>query len=182
MKKNIFIVAFCLLMGMVNAQTSEELIIAYNSEVKTLEQYSILSNLETTESAPMLANSYYSSFGRDEGFVIRPELYRGIYASFGYQVNPYFQPFASIGFVLDYYLGTGVYGAVGCRAYTSESKWAAMFDLRASIINFGILGISATVGASWKNLDFGLGYEYYTDGYYYLAMPVLTIGYNIRFS
>lgn len=116
----------------------------------------------------------YSSYTRGTGFYVRPELYRGLFVTLGYQFNPYVQSLLSIGY------GDGLTGSIGARAYTNEGNWAAMFDLRLSSINFSIHGVSLVAGAAYKDLDFGLGGSFYTDGYYYLIVPVLTVGWNIR--
>ena len=113
-------------------------------------------------------------FSRKKGFVIRPEIYRGFYASFGYQFNPYLQTFLGIGY------GDGFESTLGIRAYTGDAKWAAMFDLRLGLTNFVLPGVSLVAGASYKNFDFGGGLKYYTDGYQYLIVPVISIGWNIR--
>jgi len=114
------------------------------------------------------------SFTRGSGFVIRPELYRGFYGSFGYQFNPYIQSFVSVGY------GDGLAFAVGARAYTNDNNWAGMFDLRCSLTNFNVLGVSLVGGASYKDLDFGFGGTLYTSGGKYAIVPVISIGWNIR--
>lgn len=118
--------------------------------------------------------SSYGSFTRGDGFVIRPELYRGIFANFGYQINPYVQVYLGLGY------SDGLDGALGLRAYTGDANWVAMFDLRFSVTDFALPGVALVAGASYKDLDFGAGLKYYTDGYYYLYVPVLTVGWNIR--
>ena len=133
----------------------------------------ILKETETTKNYSNLSGGY-SSFTRGSGFFIRPEIYRGLFATFGYQINPFVQTSLSIGY------GDGLTGSMGVRAYTADANWAAMFDLRFSLINFGILGTSLAAGASYKDLDFGVGGSFYTDGYYYLIVPLLTVGWNIR--
>ena len=65
-------------------------------------------------------------YTRGSGFVIRPELYSGLFATLGYQINPYVQLSGGVGFGLDQY--GGVITAFGIRTYTSEKPWAAMFD------------------------------------------------------
>lgn len=119
------------------------------------------------------------SFTRGKGFVIRPEFYRGIYVSFGYQFSPYFQTFLGVGY------GEGLDGLLGIRVYTGDAKWAAMFDLRAGLTEYVLPNASLVAGASYKDFDFGAGvkfYEYYTEADYiaYLFVPVISIGWNIR--
>jgi len=126
------------------------------------------------ESRHLLAGKSTYSFTRGEGFVIRPELYRGIFANFGYQINPYVQVYLGLGY------SDGLDGALGLRAYTGDANWVAMFDLRFSVTDFALPGVALVAGASYKDLDFGAGLKYYTDGYYYLYVPVLTVGWNIR--
>ena len=121
---------------------------------------------------------------RKQGFIIRPELYGTAMAEFGYQINP----------ILQFSLGGGVdlveqkavpEFVAGVRAYTSASKWTAFFDY-----NFGLLLIDAdsypnhriSVGASYKNLDFGGGIRSVNLDGLGLWVPCLNIGYNIRFS
>lgn len=116
----------------------------------------------------------YNSFSRGQGFVIRPEFYRGLFVSFGYQINPYVQTFLGIGY------GDGLTGGLGLRAYTGDANWVAMFDLRFEMTNFSLPGMALVAGASFKDLDFGAGIRAYTDGYNYLIYPVLCVGWNIR--
>ena len=122
----------------------------------------------------MSSNQSNNSFSRGKGFVIRPELYRGLFVNFGYQINPYIQTFACFGY------GDGVESGLGLRAYTGDADWVAMFDLRFSLTDFSFPGTSLVAGASYKDLDFGAGVKCYTDGYYYLLVSVLTVGWNIR--
>ena len=127
-----------------------------------------------SETSQLFAGKSNHSFTRGDGFVIRPELYRGIFANFGYQINPYVQVYVGLGY------SDGLDGALGLRAYTGDANWVAMFDLRFSVTNFALPGVALVAGASYKDLDFGAGLKYYTDGYYYLYVPVLTVGWNIR--
>ena len=167
MKKNIIILAAMLLGGNMFAQSAllSRLTDGFESG---LTYQSSLSNNSVTYSRG------YSSYTRGTGFYIRPELYRGLYVTLGYQFNPYVQSLVSIGY------GDGLTGSIGARAYTNDGNWAAMFDMRLSSINFSIHGVSFVAGAAYKDLDFGVGGSFYTDGYYYLIVPVITVGWNIR--
>ena len=159
MKKQVILIVVAMLItaqGKVQASSNEML--ATNPETITIVNTAFEGNL----------------FSRGKGFVIRPELYRGFFASLGYQINPYVQTFMSVGF------GDGLEGALGVRAYTGDANWVAMFDLRISLTNFVLPGVSLVAGASYKDLDFGCGLKYYTDGEYYLIMPVFSVGWNIR--
>ncbi|MBR1849836.1 MAG: hypothetical protein IJ789_00520 [Bacteroidales bacterium] len=173
MKKKVLLIASAMLMvANVKAQTTGEML-AENVENTTLSSisYCETDGLETYSLMPARG---YNSFTRGQGFVIRPELYRGFFASFGYQINTYVQTFLSVGY------GDGLESALGVRSYTGDANWVAMFDLRFSLTNFVLPGVSLVAGASYKDLDFGAGLKYYTDGYYYLIMPVVSVGWNIR--
>jgi hypothetical protein len=161
-KLGLIITAILLLNGMLFAQTS----VTYNG-------LGLADNGNQTTT--IVSNrSGRGTFTRGSGFVIRPELYRGFYGSFGYQFNPYIQSFISIGY------GDGLSGAIGARAYTNDNNWAGMFDLRCSLTNFNVFGVSLVGGASYKDLDFGFGGTLYTSGGKYAVVPVISIGWNIR--
>ena len=135
-------------------------------------------NMETATSA----NTYShlgSDFVRKSGFVLRPELDREVSLKAGYQFNPFFQAYGGVGY--DTYL-KGLGFSLGARAYTNEGKWAAVFDLRLGYMPAGALSSSLMAGASYKNFDFGVGGTFYTDGRFYLIVPTLIAGYNIRFG
>lgn len=123
----------------------------------------------------------FDDYTRGSGFVIRPELYSGLFATLGYQINPYVQLSGGIGFGLDQY--GGMITALGIRTYTSDANWAAMFDYHIGLIS--IQGLSLTRhtiigGASYKDFDFGAGLMYITDGYDSGIGLSITLGYNIR--
>lgn len=173
MKKQVILIVVAMLItaqGKVQASSNEML--ATNTETITIVNtvFEGTDGLEKYSLMPREGNL----FSRGQGFVIRPELYRGFFASLGYQINPYVQTFMSVGF------GDGLEGALGVRAYTGDANWVAMFDLRISLTNFVLPGVSLVAGASYKDLDFGCGLKYYTDGEYYLIMPVISVGWNIR--
>lgn len=120
-------------------------------------------------------------FTRGSGFVIRPELYSGLFATLGYQINPYVQLSGGFGFGLDQYGGTIT--ALGIRTYTSDANWAAMFDYHvgfASIQGLNLTRHTIVGGASYKDFDFGAGLMYVTDGYDSGIGLSITLGYNIR--
>lgn len=170
-KQLLFIAAIIFVAAQGKAQNNNMNLLAENVVTATS---TTINETTAIESYSLLQNNGYNSFTRGQGFVIRPELYRGLYASLGYQINPYVQTFVSFGY------GEGLEGALGVRAYTGDANWVAMFDLRASVTNFEIPGVSLVAGASFKDLDFGAGIKYYSDGYYYLIVPILSIGWNIR--
>ncbi len=174
MKKQVLLIAAAMMVAAHGrAQTNSSEMLAENVEITTSfsRTYCEKDGLETYSLMPSRG---YNSFTRGHGFVIRPELYRGLFASLGYQINPYVQTFLSVGY------GDGLESALGVRTYTGDANWVAMFDLRFSLTNFVLPGVSLVAGASYKDLDFGAGLKYYTDGYYYLVMPVLSVGWNIR--
>ena len=122
-----------------------------------------------------------TGFSRGSGFVIRPELYSGLFATLGYQINPYVQLSGGLGFGLDQY--GGMITALGIRTYTSDANWAAMFDYHIGLVS--IQGLSLTRhtiigGASYKDFDFGAGLMYITDGYDSGIGLSITLGYKIR--
>ena len=174
MKKQVIIIAAAMFIaahGEAQANSSE--LLAENTKTITVVNTGF-SGTNGLDAYSLMPSGGYNSFSRGQGFVIRPELYRGLFASFGYQINPYVQTFLSVGY------GDGVESALGVRAYTGDANWVAMFDLRFSLTNFVLPGVSLVAGASYKDLDFGAGLKYYTDGYYYLIMPVISVGWNIR--
>lgn len=124
---------------------------------------------------------FSSSFSRGNGFVIRPELYSGLFATFGYQINPYVQLSGGFGFGLDSYGGSIT--SLGVRTYTSDANWAAMFDYHIGFVSIQGLNLTRHTiigGASYKDFDFGAGLMYITDGYDSGIGLSITLGYNIR--
>lgn len=120
-------------------------------------------------------------YTRGSGFVIRPELYSGLFATLGYQINTYVQLSGGVGFGLDQY--GGVATAFGVRTYTSEKPWAAMFDYHigfASIQGLSLIRHTIVGGVSYKDFDIGAGAMYITDGFVDGLGLSITIGYNIR--
>jgi hypothetical protein len=133
-----------------------------------------LSDYESQQCSQINSDSYT----RGKGFVIRPELYRGFFCSFGYQFNPYVQSYLSAGY------GDGLTAAVGARVYTNKNKWTGMIDTRFCLADFDNYGISVVGGASYKDLDFGLGFTFYFDPYFGGCATAFvfaaSIGWNIR--
>ena len=113
------------------------------------------------------------SFTRGRGFFIRPEFYRGFFATFGYQFNPYVQSFLNVGY------GDDLTFTAGARVYTSDKNWAGMIDSRFGINGYGYI-LTLVGGASYKDLDFGLGAQCYHEIHHTWFVPVITIGWNIR--
>ena len=124
----------------------------------------------------------FDNFTRGSGFVIRPELYSGLFATIGYQINPYVQLSGGVGVGLDQNGGTAI--TLGVRTYTSDIAWAAMFDYHIGFAN--IEGIDLTrhtfiCGASYKDFDFGTGLMYIRYGNSSGIGLSITAGYNIRY-
>jgi hypothetical protein len=120
-------------------------------------------------------------YTRGSGFVIRPELYSGLFATIGYQFNPYVQISGGFGFGLDSYGGSII--SLGVRTYTSDANWAAIFDYHLGLVNIqGLYLTRHTIigGASYKDFDFGAGLMYITDGHDSSIGLTITLGYNIR--
>lgn len=118
-------------------------------------------------------------FTRGKGFVIRPELYSGVNATLGYQINPYVQLSGGFGFGLD----GGFLTSFGVRTYTSDNDWAGMFDYHIGLVNYSgwnLVRHTIVGGASYKDFDFGAGLLYISDGYDSGIGLSITIGYNIR--
>ena len=179
MKKLGFIItAILFLNGMLFAQTS----LTYGDGIKLgipggNTRFESVSLYDGQQSLNVQQGNYRSSYTRGSGFVIRPELYRGFYLSLGYQINPFVQPLLSIGIG-----GDVLASSVGARIYTNEGDWAGMIDVRANYnIDYELYGASLVGGASYKDLDFGTGLRYLTNGgkKNYLLW-VLCVGWNIR--
>lgn len=177
MKKSIFLFTVLIICGIASAQSAllSSPVESNDCSLKPESNYHLGLSITETE-----LSSGYSSFTRGSGFFIRPELHGGLFATFGYQINPFIQTELSFGLGHLAYGFWGLSSSLGARAYTADADWAAMFDLRFSIFNFSVLGTTFAAGASYKDLDFGAGLSYYTDGYYYLIVPLLTVGWNIR--
>jgi len=121
----------------------------------------------------------YDEYTRGSGFVIRPELYSGFFATIGYQINPYVQLSGGLGFGADG--GSGV--SFGVRTYTADAPWAAIFDYHIGTVNgmgLSLIRHTFVVGASYKDFDIGTGLLYLTDGYDAVIGLSITLGYNIR--
>lgn len=141
----------------------------------------VLFVVPTIATAQITEESPKMEFTRGSGFVIRPELYSGLLATFGYQVNPYIQLSGSIGF------GFGEYSTlvtvIGIRAYTSDKSWAAFFDYHGGFESLSGINVgrhTIVAGASYKDLDFGAGIGYASLGEYSGTGLSITLGYNIR--
>ena len=128
------------------------------------------------------AQSEEKSFTREQGFIIRPELYGAVLGEFGYQINPNFQLSAGAGVEL----GEGVAFpelVLGVRAYATETKWTAFFDYHIGLLlvgNYAIPDHRFTVGPSFKNFDFGGGIMYVNlEGIGTWGLCI-NLGYNFR--
>ena len=123
----------------------------------------------------------FDNYTRGSGFVIRPELYSGLFATIGCQFNHYVQLSGGVGVGLDQYGGTAA--TMGIRIYTSDIAWAAMFDYHigfASIEGIDLMRHTFICGASYKDFDFGAGLIYLTNENDSGIGLSITAGYNIR--
>lgn len=121
----------------------------------------------------------YGEYTRGSGFVVRPEMYSGFFATIGYQINPFVQISGGIGFGLDGGFGT----TLGLRTYTSDTPWSAIFDYHIGLVNImgvGLIRHTIVGGVSYKDFDIGAGLLYLTDGYDSGIGLSITLGYNIR--
>ena len=129
------------------------------------------------------AQTETSEFSREQGYFIRPELYGAVLAEFGYQLNPNFQ--FSLGAGVELAEQTAVPELVlGVRAYATDTKWTAFFDYHLGLLLVGQISVPNhrfTVGASYKNLDFGGGIMYANIDGTGIWSPCINIGYNFRF-
>ena len=135
-------------------------------------------------SACVYAQSETSEFSRGQGYFIRPELYGAVMAEFGYQINPNFQFSLGAGMELAENAAIPEF-VLGLRTYATDSKWTAFFDYHIGLLLVGSYSVPDhrfTVGASYKNLDFGGGIMYMNIDGTGIWGPCLNIGYNFRFS
>ena len=130
-----------------------------------------LSEFESQNQQSSNMKSY--SFTRGRGFFIRPEFYRGLFATCGYQFNPYLQTFLSAGY------GDDITFAAGVRVYTNDNNGAGMIDTRAGLNGYGYI-LSLVGGASYKDWDFGIGGMAYIDVHQTWLVPVISVGWNYR--
>ena len=167
MKKTLFLIAAMLIFGEMLSQNS----LTFGDEIKLglpLEKakFEKISLYEGKQTLGAQRGNYRPSYTRGSGFV-----------TLGYQINPFVQPFLSIGVG-----GDGLASSAGARIYTNEGNWAGMIDVRADYnIDYELFGASLVAGASYKDLDFGTGLSYLTNGQKknYLLW-VLSVGWNIR--
>lgn len=135
-----------------------------------------LADLRAQETA-----SLKPTYTRSDCYIVRPELYSGLFVEAGYQFNPYLQLSGGVGFGLD-----GVGGlcwTIGGRAYFTPTKFTPFIDYHFATVNYeGILLLRNTIvgGLSYKNFDIGAGAMHLSDGYYSAIGMTITIGYNIR--
>lgn len=142
---------------------------------------------------PALAQE--DTYTRGQGFFVRPELYGGIFANVGYQINPYVQlsvgPGASLlvksdaPISLDSFVPVAM-GHGGVRVYTNKHKWAGIVDYHASVFKYEgtvVWRHSIVGGASYKDLDFGGGFQvmFGPNNQVIGYGPLVTVGYNFRF-
>ena len=122
---------------------------------------------------------------REQGVIVRPELYGAAAVEFGYQINPNLQLSGGFGLELDPKGETGNFPIMllGVRAYVSDTKWTAFFDYHLGLVFINGLGLPThrlTVGPSYKNFDFGGGLGYFILDNTSFIGPCITIGYNFR--
>lgn len=119
-------------------------------------------------------------FTRGKGFLVRPEAYGGFLLNLGYQFNPYFQVTLGGGLTID----PSMVAQAGVRVYTNDDKWAGMIDYHYRVHKYSGNMFSNHLlagGASFKDLDFGVGIQFLNMGGNHGIVPAITIGYNIRF-
>ena len=118
-------------------------------------------------------------YTRGKGFLIRPEVYGGFFLNGGYQFNPYFQVTAGAGVTID----PAVVGQAGARVYTNKGKWAGMIDYHYRRGKYSGQSFTDHViagGASYKDLDFGGGFQIVTLGNQTGIGIAITVGWNFR--
>ena len=121
-----------------------------------------------------------TDFTRGKGFLIRPELYNGFFVNGGYQVNPFFQVSLGAGVTID----PVFLSSAGVRVYTNEGHWAGMFDYHVRIGKYSgyLIADNALIGgASYKDLDFGIGIHLMSVAGQLGFGPSVSVGWNIRF-
>lgn len=142
---------------------------------------------------PALAQE--DAYTRGKGFFVRPDLYGGIFANVGYQINPYVQ--LSVGPGLSFLFKTDApttlksivpigIGHGGVRVYTNKHKWAGIVDYHAGVFKYEgtvVWRHSIVGGASYKDLDFGGGFQvmFGPNNQVIGYGPLVTVGYNFRF-
>ena len=135
-------------------------------------------------SASAFAQSETLEFSRGQGYFIRPELYGAVLAEFGYQINPNLQFSLGAGVELTEEISVPEL-VLGVRAYATDTKWTAFFDYHLGLLLVGQISVPDhrfTIGASYKNLDFGGGIMYANIDGTGIWSPCINIGYNFRFG
>lgn len=139
----------------------------------------MIATAQKTEDTPA------TNYTRGKGFFVRPEFCNGLLANVGYQLNPYVQLSGNIGAALgNENSPIALVATVGIRTYFSDTPWTAFFDYHAGSeydMKYLVFRQTVNVGASYKDLDFGAGIIWGTDGYVSGMGLSLTIGYNFRF-
>lgn len=121
------------------------------------------------------------AYTRGSCFVIRPELYSGLYLEAGYQFNPYLQLTGGVGAGLADNGGWSL--TLGGRYYITRTKFAPFVDYHAATIHINdivLLRNTLVAGLSYKNFDLGGGAMLLTHAGRNSIVPTITIGYNIR--
>ena len=139
---------------------------------------------------PSLAQDYT----RGRGFFVRPEMYGGFFANVGYQISPYVQVSVGPGVLLlinqsGNNVSVDIKGTVhgGVRVYTTGKKpWSGLIDYHVGAFRYNrdpIWRHALGGGASYKDLDFGAGFQinFGPNAKVIGYGPVITVGYNFRF-
>lgn len=144
--------------------------------------------------AMMAIPSLAQDYTRGRGFFVRPDLYGGFFANVGYQISPYVQVSVGPGALFLFNttgndVSVGFTGSVhgGVRVYThGNNPWSALIDYHVGAFRYNrdpVWRHSLVGGASYKDLDFGAGFQinFGPNAKVIGYGPVITVGYNFRF-
>lgn len=121
------------------------------------------------------------AYTRGDCFVIRPELYSGLFVEAGYQFNPYLQLTGGVGFGLA--SDGGMSWTLGGRCYLTPTKFAPFIDYHFATIYINDIVLfrnTLVAGLSYKNFDLGVGAMHLSGGDHNAIVMTATVGYNIR--
>lgn len=143
--------------------------------------------------AMMAIPSLAQDYTRGRGFFVRPEMYGGFFANVGYQISPYVQVSVGPGVLLlinqaGNNVSVDIKGTVhgGVRVYTGKNPWTGLIDYHVGAFRYNsdpILRHALVGGASYKDLDFGAGFQmmFAPNAQVFGYGPLVTVGYNFRF-